>query len=111
MDLMPFKDIYKTKYLADEYERVSVQRDEAKSMLGVDPDMDALAADDMATLETAMKELVEKMEYIVKEEKVAEEKPREVILEVRAGVGGEEAAIFAEDLALMYQRFAAIKNW
>lgn len=34
-----------------------------------------------------------------------------MILEIRAGVGGDEAAIFATDLARMYQRYAAIKGW
>jgi peptide chain release factor 1 len=51
------------------------------------------------------------MEYILKEDVVAEEKPREVVLEVRAGVGGEEAAIFAQDLAIMYQRYVEAKGW
>ncbi len=36
---------------------------------------------------------------------------RNVILEVRAGTGGDEAAIFAGDLFRMYQRYAASKNW
>lgn len=34
-----------------------------------------------------------------------------VILEIRAGAGGEEASLFAAELARMYQRFADIKNW
>lgn len=34
-----------------------------------------------------------------------------VILEIRAGAGGDEASLFAGDLARMYQRFAAVKNW
>jgi peptide chain release factor 1 len=34
-----------------------------------------------------------------------------IILEIRAGAGGDEAAIFAGDLARMYQRYAAKKNW
>ncbi|HUE45745.1 MAG TPA: peptide chain release factor 1, partial [Aestuariivirgaceae bacterium] len=36
---------------------------------------------------------------------------RNVILEVRAGTGGDEAALFAGDLFRMYQRYAAVKNW
>ena len=34
-----------------------------------------------------------------------------IILEIRAGAGGDEAAIFAGDLARMYQRYAAIRGW
>jgi peptide chain release factor 1 len=37
--------------------------------------------------------------------------PNEVVLEVRAGVGGEEASLFAEELANMYLRYAEIKGW
>ncbi|MFA5169756.1 MAG: PCRF domain-containing protein [Candidatus Paceibacterota bacterium] len=42
-----------------------------------------------------------------------EESPKynAVIMEIRAGVGGEEAALFASDLARMYTRFAQIKGW
>lgn len=105
MDLTLYKENYKTKYLVDEYERLLRECEEARGMLGADPEMDKLAGEDIRTLELGMKELYEKMEYILREDKAEEEKPREIILEVRAGVGGEEAAIFAEDLAMMYQRY------
>lgn len=36
---------------------------------------------------------------------------RDVILEVRAGTGGEEASLFASDLFKMYGRFAQLKGW
>ena len=36
---------------------------------------------------------------------------KSIILEIRAGVGGNEAAIFASDLANMYSRFAAKQGW
>ena len=40
-----------------------------------------------------------------------EEFPNEIILKVRAGAGGEEAALFAKKLALMYILYAGLKNW
>jgi hypothetical protein len=40
-----------------------------------------------------------------------EDDQRGVVLEVRAGAGGEEAALFAMDLLLMYQQFAALSGW
>jgi len=110
-DLSKFKENYKTKYLVDEYERLSGECADAQSMLGDDAEMNAMAQTDIDALQTQMKDLVTKMEYILKEDVVAEEKPRELIFEVRAGVGGEEAAIFARDLALMYERFVATKGW
>lgn len=110
-DLSKYKENYKTKYLVDEYERLSRELDGAKSMLGDDAEMNAMAQGDIDALESQMKDLYTKMEYILKEDVVAEEKPRELILEVRAGVGGEEAAIFARDLASMYERYVATKGW
>ncbi len=111
MDITPFKENYKTKYLAEEYERLLAQLDEAKSMLGMDPEMDKLAEADILEGEKSTKELFEKMSAILEGDKEEEEKPKELVLEVRAGVGGEEAAIFAQDLALMYERYAKKKNW
>ena len=51
------------------------------------------------------------MDEILKEEAQEEELPNEIVLEVRAGVGGEEAALFAEELANMYRKYADIKGW
>ncbi len=69
---------------------------------------------DMAEAEKPV--LVEKIEQLEKHLRIlllpkdaADE--RNVILEVRAGTGGDEAAIFAGDLFRMYQRYAASKNW
>ena len=111
MDIAVFKENYKTRYLAEEYERLLAQLDEAKSMLGMDPEMDKLAEADIVAGEASTKELFLKMTAILEGDKKEEEKPKELVLEVRAGVGGEEAAIFAQDLALMYERFAKKKNW
>jgi peptide chain release factor 1 len=37
--------------------------------------------------------------------------PSEIVIEVRAGVGGEEASLFAEELTSMYLRFAETRGW
>src|SRR3989338_5453350 len=110
-DLKKFKSNHKTKYLAEEYERLLRSREELSPMLSADPDIALLARVDLATVEVAIKELEERMEGILAEERASDQKPGEVILEVRAGVGGEEAAIFAQDLALMYDRYAKSKGW
>jgi len=55
--------------------------------------------------------LLAQMKDIVAVDAEEEKFPNEVIMEIRAGVGGEEAAIFAEDLAKMYKRYAEIKGW
>ena len=111
MDLTRFKENFKTRYLADEYGRLSAALAELTLMRGKDIDMDALIADDITMNETAMKDLLAKMEQILEDDKEVVAIPKEVVLEVRAGVGGEEAAIFAQDLALMYERYAKLKGW
>ena len=110
-DLSKFKENYKTKYLADEYERLSSSVEELKGMISGDAEMDAMVTSDIAMNETAMADLLAKMEKILEDDKEIEEKPKEVVLEVRAGVGGEEAAIFAQDLAMMYERYAKERGW
>src|SRR3990167_4527748 len=50
-------------------------------------------------------------EWKKKENVETEEFPNEIILEVRAGAGGEEAALFAKELANMYILYAGLKNW
>jgi peptide chain release factor 1 len=51
------------------------------------------------------------MKEIVEQEEKEEEFPNEVILEVRAGAGGEEASLFAEELAKMYTTYAKNQGW
>jgi peptide chain release factor 1 len=69
---------------------------------------------DMAELEKPLlaqkiEDLEQHMRILLLPKDAADE--RNVILEVRAGTGGDEAAIFAGDLFRMYQRYAASKNW
>lgn len=111
MDLTKYKENYKTRYLAEEVERLLREKEDLMPMLELGGEMEALAKDDLAVHSKAIDELIVKMDSILEEERREDEKPREVILEVRAGVGGEEAAIFAQDLALMYERFAKKMNW
>ena len=51
------------------------------------------------------------MESIIESDVEEETKPYGVILEVRAGAGGDEAALFAQELAQMYLKYAEIKRW
>jgi peptide chain release factor 1 len=58
-----------------------------------------------------VKQMDQILEEEIRKEKEEEEFPNEIVLEVRAGVGGEEAALFAEELATMYRKYADIKGW
>lgn len=76
-----------------------------------DAELGELAQDDIARIDEQKKMLLEQMDKILDSEKEEEEFPNEIILEVRAGVGGEEAALFAEQLAGMYRAYAQIQGW
>jgi peptide chain release factor 1 len=74
-----------------------------------DPEMKALAEEEVQSL----RERVPELELQVKTALLPkdEDDARNAILEVRAGTGGEEAALFAADLFRMYQRYAALRGW
>jgi peptide chain release factor 1 len=110
MDLDKYKSNHKTLYLASEYERLLKEEVDVLE-LQKQEGMEELAIVDLENINTQKKALLEQMESILKEEKKEDDSPNEIVLEVRAGVGGEEAALFAEELAFMYQRFAEKKNW
>ena len=108
-DLAKYKDNPKTSYLAEEYSRLEKEEQEITSMEG--GDLDSLARDEKVIL-TEQKELLKnEMDRILEVETKEEAFPNELIIEVRAGVGGEEAALFAEEIAEMYKSYAARRAW
>ncbi|MHB1117961.1 MAG: PCRF domain-containing protein [Minisyncoccota bacterium] len=111
MDIEVFKSNPKTKYLAGEYERLLGVESSVRAMVESDPSMAELGEGELVALRTQIDALEKQMTGIIESEKEEEEKPKEIIFEVRAGAGGEEAAIFAQDLAMMYEHFAEKKGW
>lgn len=111
MDLEKFTQNPKTSYLAQEYQRLSKQEEETNQMIQSDPSLADLANADLENIKSQKEALMKQMEDILTEEAKEEEFPNEIILEVRAGAGGEEASIFAEDLAHMYTRYAENQGW
>jgi peptide chain release factor 1 len=101
----------RTQFYATELERISSSIEETKEMAKNNPELAEIAEDDLSSLEEQMRGVVEKIEEIEEKEKEEEEFPNEVILEVRAGAGGDEASLFAMQLAEMYQRYAETKGW
>ncbi len=74
-----------------------------------DEEMRALARQEIAGLEARESELREKLRLLLVPKDPNDE--RNVIVEIRAGTGGEEAALFAADLYRMYARYAETKGW
>jgi len=87
------------------------EMESASEMAGTadDPEMKALAEEEMQALRERLPELEMRvrMSLVPKDE----DDERNAILEVRAGTGGEEAALFATELFRMYQRYAALRSW
>lgn len=73
--------------------------------------MKALSEEELKNIELQKTELMGQMEEILKEEEKEEEFPNEIILEVRAGAGGDEAALFAKELAEMYALYSQKQGW
>jgi peptide chain release factor 1 len=97
--------------VAQSYEKVlSLQNalDEARAALD-DPDLGELARDEMAALEPQLAAARTELEEALLPKD--EDADRNVIVEIRQGTGGEEAALWAGDLFRMYGRYAEERGW
>jgi peptide chain release factor 1 len=74
-----------------------------------DPEMRDLAKEELQALETRQKDAEDWLKFLLIPKDPLDEK--NIIMEIRAGTGGDEAALFAADLFRMYSRFAETKNW
>ena len=83
-------------------------REEAQAMLA-DKEMADIAREEMGRLDAELPALEHQVQLMLLPKDAADE--RNVILEVRAGTGGDEAALFAGDLFRMYERYASKQGW
>ncbi len=112
MDLAPFKKNQKTAYLAERYEELLGQEATLLDMAKKDQGLKEMAEQELSVIKPELSNLLEQLEKIKKNMDQDEvESPGEIVLEVRAGAGGEEAALFAEELALMYKGYALAKGF
>jgi peptide chain release factor 1 len=111
MDITSYKSNPKTAYHATEYERLEAQAVEVRELIEADPSMSELAEQDLADIASQQGALLLQMDAILKEEEEEDKYPNEIVLEIRAGAGGDEAGLFAADLANMYRGYAEIKGW
>ena len=93
---------------AREYLQACADIDEAKEMLG-DVDMKEFAQETIAAAEEKLPGLEEDIKFLLIPSDPADEK--DIIVEIRAAAGGDEAAIFAGDLFKMYERFCSSRKW
>jgi len=94
-----------------EYKATMKSLQETQAMLNqrLDEDMAALAKEEVEILQGKLERLLEELKVALLPRDPADKK--NVIMEIRAGAGGEEAALFASDLFRMYSRYAVSKRW
>ena len=93
---------------AREYVQATDDLAAAKEMLA-DADMREFAQEEIAGIEARLPQLEEDIKFMLIPADPADEK--DIIVEIRAAAGGDEAAIFAGDLYKMYERFASAQGW
>ena len=94
--------------LAAEVRAARAEIDELEGMLA-DPEMKAMAEEELTAIRARLPEAERMLAIAMLPRDKADAKP--AMLEIRAGTGGDEAALFAGDLYRMYERFAADQGW
>jgi peptide chain release factor 1 len=103
-DMEPLVEKYR------EYKTLAAELAQTEELArGADADMRALAEEELGGLEARREQLVHELKLLLLPKDPNDEK--NVIVEIRAGTGGEEAALFAGDLYRMYTRYAERNRW
>ena len=94
--------------IAAEVKAMRAEMPELEAMLA-DPEMKAMAEEELAAIRAKLPEAERQLAVAMLPRDSADAKP--AMLEIRAGTGGDEAALFAGDLYRMYERYAAERGW
>ena len=89
-----FKKNFATAYLAEEYERLEKEVVDARASAGEDPELAGMAAEDEARVRARQTAILAEIEQILAKEREQEDTapPISVVMELRAGAGGDEAS-------------------
>lgn len=110
-DIEQFKENHSTQFFASQIKDLLSKLEETEEMAS-DPEMAEMAAGEIKTLKIQINAYIQQAQDLIKKEEEADkESPREIILEIRAGAGGDEASLFAHEMAEMYQRYAETQPW
>ncbi len=104
-DLLPLVNAY------NEYNNARNSEKEALEILDIekDEDMRELAKEELSCAKTSMEELIKRINVLLIPKDPNDDK--NVIVEIRAGAGGDEASLFAYEIYRMYVRYAESRNW
>lgn len=105
-------ELSRSATLYEEYRKVAAELEENEALArdtSEDPEMRELAREELEPLRTRREELVEQLiDLVLVDDRFA---ARSVIVEIRAGTGGDEAALFVADLFRMYSRYSDKRGW
>lgn len=111
LDLEELKKDYKTAHLAGLLEDFDKQEKELRELVASDNALEEMAKKELSTIAIQREATEKQIQDILDKDKEEEEFPNEAVLEVRAGAGGDEASLFAWELAHMYEKYAEKKGW
>lgn len=103
--------LQETVEVFEKYKKLKNELDDAKLLLKneTDPGMREMAEEEKSTLEDLVDSLEDKLKFLLIPKDPMDTK--NIIMEIRAGTGGEEAALFAADLFRMYSKYSEEKSW
>jgi len=111
LNIEELKKNHKTNYFAGILERLEKEEAEIKEMLSKDITLKEMVDSELKSIQEQRETTEKQIEDILNKDIEEEEMANEIVLEVRAGAGGDEASLFAWELAHMYERFAEIEGW
>ncbi len=104
------RDLEQIVMVYREYKKAAEELEGARLMAGeTDPEMLAMAQDEIARLEPELLRITEELKFLLLPKDPNDEK--NVLLEIRAGAGGDEASLFALEVFRMYSRYAENHRW
>jgi len=110
-EIKELKSNPKTSFLAGELERLFVEEIELDAVSYEEPELKILAQEEKRTVREQINLIQSQIEGILKVDEEEEEFPNQLLLEIRAGAGGDEASLFAQNLAEMYEKYSASLGW
>lgn len=109
--LQQFREDPRTMYLMPEYDRLTILIADSKELAETDATLTELANEDARKYGEERDALLKQMEEIVKVDEGDATSPKTVVLEIRAGAGGDEASLFARQLSEMYEAYSRLQGW
>lgn len=97
-----------------EYKKVEEEIAKLSSMLndGLEPEMKEMIEEELSSLQEKKKSIDEKLkDLLTPKEEAEEDEVRDIIMEIRAGTGGEESGLFVADLFRMYNKYILTQEW